>query len=416
MEHRARVTVAMLGARMHYAVPRMLYRSGMLEHFFTDSYAGNKPILSKMLRSIPSHLAPRGLRRWIGRQAPDLPSNYVTSFELLGMFYAFLRSNVRRMSQRERVFAFSSRHFARASVRRGLGSSNIVYGFNTASVEIFAHAKNEKQVCVLEQTILPSRLQEEILTAVWNDWPDWQPGFHPPSRDSLQRRRETEEWELADHIVAGSTFVRDGLLACSVPSDKVSVIPYGIDLEWSDKECHKDPGGRPLRILFAGEVGLRKGAPYLLEALRRIGPKLVQGRFAGDLALDPLRLQPYRDVADFLGAVPRIEMRSLFNWADVFVLPSAVEGSATVTYEALLSGLPLIVTPNCGSIITGGDAGIVVPIRDIDAIESSLMAYIEDPTLLRHHSEGAVALRSYAGMDRYRSDLEKLMYRLMEMR
>ena len=39
--NRPQVIVAQIGARMHYAVPVLLHRAGMLAHFYTDAYVGS---------------------------------------------------------------------------------------------------------------------------------------------------------------------------------------------------------------------------------------------------------------------------------------------------------------------------------------------------------------------------------------
>ena len=65
--------------------------------------------------------------------------------------------------------------------------------------------------------------------------------------------------------------------------------------------------------------------------------------------------------------------RSRYADADLFVYPSLHEGSAFATYEALASGLPVIATPNTGSVVRDGTDGYLVPVRDVDA----LMAKIE---------------------------------------
>ena len=86
-----RVTVAMLGARMHYAVPRLFYETGMLERFYTDSYVGNKPWLEAALKAIPESVRPRGVQRWLGRRDGVLSPCKVTSFETLGLWYSWAR-------------------------------------------------------------------------------------------------------------------------------------------------------------------------------------------------------------------------------------------------------------------------------------------------------------------------------------
>lgn len=75
---------------------------------------------------------------------------------------------------------------------------------------------------------------------------------------------------------------------------------------------------------------------------------------------------------ELVGAVPRQEIAKQYAWADVFVLPSICEGSATVCYEALASGLPVITTPNSGSVVRDGLDGFIVPIRNSEAIREKL--------------------------------------------
>ena len=66
-------------------------------------------------------------------------------------------------------------------------------------------------------------------------------------------------------------------------------------------------------------------------------------------------------------------MSNLYKWADVFVLPSICEGSAMVTYEALIHGLPIITTYNSGSIVRDGVDGFITSIRDVEAIAECLV-------------------------------------------
>ena len=58
--------------------------------------------------------------------------------------------------------------------------------------------------------------------------------------------------------------------------------------------------------------------------------------------------------------------------ADVFVFPSLFEGSAVVTYEALASGLPSVVTAEAGSVVRDGVEGFVVGARDVAALAARM--------------------------------------------
>jgi glycosyltransferase involved in cell wall biosynthesis len=84
-------------------------------------------------------------------------------------------------------------------------------------------------------------------------------------------------------------------------------------------------------------------------------------------------------------------MAAHYRWADVLVLPSICEGSATVCYEALAAGLSVITTPNAGSVVRDGLDGFVVPIRDARALAEKLEQLASDPRLLADMSASAAA-------------------------
>src|SRR5208283_380502 len=109
----------------------------------------------------------------------------------------------------------------------------------------------------------------------------------------------------------------------------------------------------PLRVLTVGTVGLRKGSPYVLEAAKQLTGKAVF-RMVGGIGVTREAETQLREHLELTGAVSRNEIAKHFEWADVFLLPSICEGSATVTYEALAHGLPVICTPNTGSVVRDG--------------------------------------------------------------
>jgi glycosyltransferase involved in cell wall biosynthesis len=81
------------------------------------------------------------------------------------------------------------------------------------------------------------------------------------------------------------------------------------------------------------------------------------------------------------------------------------EGSATVTYEALAAGLPVICTPNTGSVVRNGVDGFVVPIRDPDAIVSVIELLLADSSLLETMSKRAKQTATSFDLESYRERL-----------
>jgi glycosyltransferase involved in cell wall biosynthesis len=96
------------------------------------------------------------------------------------------------------------------------------------------------------------------------------------------------------------------------------------------------------------------------------------------MELLPQAAERMRAHVELTGSVPRSEVHAHFAWADVFLLPSICEGSATVTYEALAHGLPVICTKNTGSVVRDGIDGFIVPEADAPAIVERLELLLSD--------------------------------------
>ena len=418
----SRVTVAMLGARRHYAVPRLLHEAGLLDRFFTDSYSGNKPWRRRAVAAAPAALRPASLERWLGRADASLPPERVVSFEGLGWWYAWARRRrARTAHEAQAVFEeFAACFNRRILAHPAFADAEIVWGFNGASLGFFNAARAQSRHRILEQTILPKRLEAQLLAEEAERWPGWDPCPAAGAASLTQSADPLEEaeWVLADRIVAGSDFVRDGLIRLGVPPAKVRVVPYGVDarrfIRAAEAPVPSSPstGRGPLRVLFAGEVGLRKGVPDLLKALGRLSANSIAARLAGRIALADDKLRDLPASVQVLGPVPRSRMAELFRWADVFVLPSIVEGSATVTYEALMSGVPVVATPNAGAPVRDGIDGVIVPIRNPRALADALQSYLDEPDLLYAHQAAAVRDKHRIGLDVYRDRLVAVVQHL----
>ena len=113
---------------------------------------------------------------------------------------------------------------------------------------------------------------------------------------------------------------------------------------------------------------------------------------------------------ELTGPVPRSEVLAQYAWADVFFLPSLCEGSATVTYEALACGLPVVCTPNTGSVVRDGIDGFVVPMRDAAAMADRLLQFHQDRDLLESASEQARQRASEFTLEAYRTRLKQALH------
>jgi len=146
-----------------------------------------------------------------------------------------------------------------------------------------------------------------------------------------------------------------------------------------EQNTDKKPSG-PLRVLFAGSMGQRKGLGDLFAAFKLLGRKDIQLVVMGSM-LESMEF--YRsEYPDFIHEPgrPHHEVLKLMRSCDVFCLPSIVEGRALVMQEAMSQGLPLIITPNTGGadLIIEGKTGYLVPIRSPEAIAEKLTWFLEN--------------------------------------
>lgn len=373
-----KIAIAQLGARKHYQEPILLHQWGMLDTLFTDFYAGNSLPFHLLRRTKLSRYLPNSAKRGLDRFDPALNNANIIHFPWLGCKYALTLQRVKPQDS-VRTFVEIGQLFCQRIINYGLGEADTIYGFNGACLELFEYAKSRGIRCILDQTLAERSYLHQLLSEEAIQWSDCllKP-FKVTKADEELAWRERQEQDFADQIICGSDFVKDSLIRRGIDANKVSVVPlgqatsYGSSFPIRPKSSWKEREGG-LRILFAGTVGLRKGVPYLLKALRKIqGEFPFTCKIAGTVELCSEWLQEYTDVCDFLGRISRSEMSTLYNWADVFVLPSICEGSAMVTYEALQSGLPIITTYNAGSIVESASGNWILPIRDSQAIAKAL--------------------------------------------
>ncbi len=392
--------VAQLGARMHYAVPRILHAAGMLAGLYTDICATKG--WPRLLAAVPSRFCPAGVRRLRGRVPEGIPARKIRAFSGFGWQYARRRSAARTAEEQTAVYLWAGRRFGELIVRQGLGDAGGVYTFNSAGLEVLRAGRQRGLRTVMEQTIAPREVEQRLLSEEDRHYPGWEPRSSATGAVAEYCARERAEWDEAELIVCGSEFVREAIGAGGGPVERCVVVPYGVDGRFAAPERRAVRG--PLRVLTVGTVGLRKGSPYVLEAARRMGPR-AEFRLIGSVGVSGTAAQELRRHVQLPGPIPRTEIVKQFAWADVFLLPSLCEGSATVTYEALRCGLPVICTPNTGSVIRDGVEGFLVPVRDARAIVDRLEVLAGAPRRLREMGQAACRRAQEFTLECYRDRL-----------
>jgi glycosyltransferase involved in cell wall biosynthesis len=226
--------------------------------------------------------------------------------------------------------------------------------------------------------------------------------------------RTNREAALADLILAPSRFVEADLHAKGIPEDRILFLPYGTDLHGGPMP-HRDNALGPLRILYVGQVGYRKGLQYLLDAVAKMPSSQAELTIVGPIVNRSEILSDLPRNAKYLGKLSREALKTEYARADVFVLPSLAEGMALVVLEAMAFGLPVIITRECGyeGVVHDGIEGFVIPSRNSRRILQSLEVLLRDHDLRTRMSQASRRRAEDYTWERFESQLiEELSSRL----
>lgn len=201
-------------------------------------------------------------------------------------------------------------------------------------------------------------------------------------------RRFLRECRTAEAIVVNSQFAARTFREAGHLDTPIHVLPPVVDAD-RFRPVPRERGAGPFTVLYVGTVTPRKGVHYLLDALAQLAPSrhvrllLVGGAATRRLKHRVAEAQRTLPVEQFFRDFSRDDPAEVFGRADVLVLPSVEDGFGVVALEALASGVPVVVTSQCGAAdaVREGENGFVVPVRDATALAERL------EWMLRHPAE-----------------------------
>jgi glycosyltransferase involved in cell wall biosynthesis len=286
--------------------------------------------------------------------------------------------------------------------------NTIFFGYDTGFLEAAAWAKDQGAATVVCQ-MDPSQVEVEMVREEERRWPGWAKAPLLVPEEYLAWRKA--EWALADVVMVNSKWTLDALVKLGVPSEKIAIVPLAYESEEIEPEKTPRPDG-PLRVLYLGQVNIRKGIQYLLEAARKLDKKKFLFDVAGPISIADKHVVTAPANVTFHGAVTRDRVREFYREADVFVLPTISDGFALTQLEAMAHGLPVVTTPNCGEVVRDGIDGFLVPARDATALAKALESLSDDPERLDAMREAARENVARFGLDALDQNLRAIEQRL----
>ena len=268
-------------------------------------------------------------------------------------------------------FDYSSKLFDKWALTQ-LDECDVLVVWSNVATHVLKAAKYYSAVSVLERGSTHILFQKEILEEEYNKY-----GLKikPISEQVVQE--DLLNYSIADYISTPSKFAKQTYIDQGIDPGKIIQVPFGVDLKIFKPILKED---KIFRIIFAGNLSLRKGVHYLLEAFSELKLKNAELLLIGSLSpeLVPF-MEKYSESFKYLGHVPHLQLYKHLSQGSVFVLPSIEEGLAMVIPQAMACGLPVICTINTGGsdIMCEGIEGFNIPIRDIDALKEKILYLYE---------------------------------------
>ncbi|HRE61275.1 MAG TPA: glycosyltransferase family 4 protein [Micropepsaceae bacterium] len=185
-------------------------------------------------------------------------------------------------------------------------------------------------------------------------------------------------------IVVSESTKRDVVKDFGVAPERMRVVHHGINAD----DFHPMPEvkrvNNRIMAVASADVSL-KGLIYLIRAYAQLLPARPDLEL---LVVSKLREGPTSKLLDELGLRNRVrfvsgisndEMRRLYAEATIAVSPSVYEGFGFPAGEALACGVPVIATDGGSLPEVVGDAGVIVPARNPEALAQAIGALLDDP-------------------------------------
>jgi glycosyltransferase involved in cell wall biosynthesis len=201
----------------------------------------------------------------------------------------------------------------------------------------------------------------------------------------------------ADALIADSESTRqDAIRILGLQPEKISTVPLGVRPDF--RPVHDQALKAAVRaryhlpdkfLLFVGLVEPRKNLSLLLKSYRQVAnqgshiPLVIVGRkgWMYEQVLDLIASLGLADKVHLAGYVSPEDLPIVYNLADVFIYPSLYEGFGLPPLEALACGTPVITTAVSSMPEHVGQAGLLIPPGDENALTQAIISLLNDQEL-----------------------------------
>ncbi len=381
------VTQAVFGVYHHFELAHQLHRRGHLRKLFSTW-------------------------PWARLKREGLPRDLVGTFPLIHTAdYLLNRTRFYPASLSSRMNSWNALSFDRWT-NALIGPTDALIAISGAGLLTGRTVQQRGGKFICDRGSTHQRFQEQVLDAEYRRW-----GAPLPLLKPHITLREEALYAQADAITVPSTVAKRSFVTMGVAAEKVHVIPYGVRLDKFTRTTPPPDSDASFQVLFAGQVSLRKGIPYLLEAFASLKHPRKHLTVVGSIQDDIRNLLKTLSTehVTFTGSIPQTELAEKMSASHLLVLPSVEEGLALVQGQAMACGCPVLTTVATGAedLFTDGVEGFIVPDRDVDALTARLQQIADDPALQQRLSEAALRrVQHLGGWDTYGEAWDILLHAL----
>ena len=383
-----------LGARRHYSVPRALHQTGQLIDLITDAW-----ISPQVLPPFTTTLIPFSpLTRLCQRFHVELSKANVHDFTA-SLIRFELTQRIQKNSGWEHVIARNSWFQQNAvelldSISRNISSFDsrpILFAYSYAALQLFSYAKSQGWRTILGQ-IDPGPVEENIVREEHHRHPEYKSRWQAAPAQYWDAWRK--ECSLADRIIVSSPWSSQALQQVGIPAKQIDIIPLAYNPPKQARTFErKYPQAfsveRPLRVLFLGQVILRKGLTALLEAAELLHDQPIEFWLVGSEGIARSSQAVKRGQVRWIGSVPRGSTAKYYQQADVFLFPTLSDGFGITQLEAQAWKLPIIASKFCGEVVKNQENGFLLQEVTGNAIAEILQLCLRDPQKLEYLSQSS---------------------------
>jgi glycosyltransferase involved in cell wall biosynthesis len=404
-----KVIIAHVSKQHSFHTAIALERAGLLHQYITTVYDGPSSLTTRFKKFMKGDIKKKAGTRY----CPEIPDSKVQQY---GELYGLLRIALNRYFKVNidlKVMDTFARKVKKNIIREKPDAVILFDGIHTQYLEeIKQKSPNTKifmDVTIASRPYMKHLFEKDMeifghdkfLTEEKRLW------------DESLMKNVYEDFKYVDYFLVPSDVVERSMLYCNIEPERIIRLPYGVDLNrFSFKQ--KKNTGKPLQLLFVGNLSYRKGVHHLLNV---VGSDEFKGKIKLKLAGgfdkegDFYTQYANNENVDFLGFVTSDKIVQTFQESDFFILPSLAEGMALVILESLACGTPVIVSSNTGGndAVADDGCGYVIPPSDREALRSVLLKVLNEREDISRLSEGTVACVKNYSWDSYYTGLAKIV-------